>query len=373
MELHHQPAAARKFVAVIVRSVPTAAEDRAALLDTLSGFMPSGFYYKTFIWPRWETFEPMVRAMAGLGRLDANHRPPADHPQFNAHCDVLVVGAGPAGLAAADAAARGGLVVFLIDVHAEIGGHFSHRGGSVAGGEWRAWAERVRAAVAAAGGRVMTSATAFGVYDSNLVCAWERRAHAADALWRIRPKRLVIAAGAIERPLIVPDNDRPGVMSADAALVYLRRFAVLIGRRIAIATNNDSAYPAAQALAEAGAEVEIVDMRADGPATKLRFTRGAEIEGVVGRAGVTGVKVGGETRPADTLLLSGGWTPTVHLYMQARGKLRYDESLAAFVLGAEVDSAPPTAPSRSTRRCVRAMRRGAARGRPRTRRKASTA
>jgi len=319
-----------------VNAAPTAADHCTAFLDAASGFMPSGFYYKTFIWPRWETFEPVVRAMAGLGRLDPDHRPAADNPHFNAHCDLIVVGAGSAGLAAAGAAARAGRVVFLIDDHADIGGQLAHRGGTIEGGGWREWADSVSAAVAESGGRVLTSTTAFGVYDHNLVCAWERRADGPDALWRIRPKRIVVAAGAIERPLTVPDNDRPGVMSADAALAYLRRYAVLVGRRIAVATNNDSAYAVAEALAEAGAEVEIFDTRAEGPATGLRVTRSAEIDGVAGRSGVTGVKAAGQTRPADALLLSGGWTPTVHLYMQAHGELRYDETLAALVPSAEV-------------------------------------
>jgi sarcosine oxidase subunit alpha len=360
-----------------VNAAPTAAEDRAALIDSLSGFMPSGFYYKTFIlsgfmpsgfyyktfiWPRWETFEPIVRAMAGLGVIDPMNCSPADSPQFNAHCDVLVVGAGPAGLAAADAAARAGRVVFLLDDHAEIGGQLAHRGGTIDGGDWRAWAERVRAAVLAGGGRVMTSTTAFGVYDHNLVCAWERRARAPDALWRIRPKRIVVAAGAIERPLVAPDNDRPGVMSADAALVYLRRYAVLVGRRIAVATNNDSAYAAAEALADAGAEVQIFDTRADGPATNLEVTRGAEIEGVVGRSGVTSVRVGGTARSADALLLSGGWTPTVHLYMQARGKLRYDESLAALVPSAEVEGVTVAGAANGVFTLDEALRQGHAAG-----------
>ena len=184
-------------------------------------------------------------------------------------------------------------------------------------------------AVEAAGGRVMTRTTAYGVYDGNLVCAWERRAPQPDALWRIRPREIVVAAGAIERPLVVADNDRPGVMSADAALVYLRRYAVLVGKRIVVATNNDSAYPAAEALAEAGAEVEILDTRADGPPSRLKVTRGAGIEGVIGARGVEAVRAGGQTRDCDALLLSGGWSPTVHLYAQARGRLRYDEALAA--------------------------------------------
>ena len=255
--------------------------------------MPSGFYYKTFLWPRWETFEPAIRAFAGLGRLDPNNSPPADNPQFNARCDLLVVGAGPAGLAAANAAARAGRVVFLMDDRAELGGQLIHRGGDIDGGGWRVWAESVRAAVDAAGGCVMTSTTAFGVYDHNLVCAWERRKTSPDALWRIRPKRIVVAAGAIERPLVIPDNDRPGVMSADAAFLYLRRFAVMVGRRVAIATNNDSAYPVAEALSEAGAEVEVFDTRSEGPSTELRVSRGVEIEGVIGASGVEGVRVGG--------------------------------------------------------------------------------
>ena len=126
-----------------VNAAPSAAEDRASLLDSFSGFMPSGFYYKTFLWPRWETFEPLVRAMAGLGRLDAENRPPADAPHFNARCDLLVVGAGPAGLAAASVAARRGETVFLVDDRADVGGSLVHRGGAIEGGFWREWAEAV--------------------------------------------------------------------------------------------------------------------------------------------------------------------------------------------------------------------------------------
>jgi sarcosine oxidase subunit alpha len=314
-----------------VNAAPTAAADRAALIDRLAPILPAGFYYKTFLWPRWETFEGPIRAMAGLGRVDPTNRPQADNPQFNARCDLLVIGAGPAGLATAAAAARAGRAVFLIDDHAEVGGQLVHRGGAIEGGGWREWAQSVARAVEAARGRILTRTTAYGVYDGNLACAWERRAPLPDSLWRIRPVRIVIAAGAIERPLIVPDNDRPGVISADAALVYLRRFSVLVGKRIVVSTNNDSAYPVAEALAEAGAEIELADMRADGPASQLPVTHGAMIEGILGTKGVEAVRVGGRALECDALVLSGGWSPTVHLYAQARGRLRYDEKLAALV------------------------------------------
>ena len=345
-----------------VNAAPTAAEDRAALIDRFSAFMPAGFYYKTFLWPRWETFEPAIRAMAGLGRVDPDNRPLADNPHFNASCDVLVVGAGPAGLAAAKAAAQNGRRVFLIDDHAEIGGQLVHRGGRVEGGDWRDWAASAVSAVAAHGGRVMTSTTAFGVYDHNLISAWERRAPLPDTLWRIRPKAVVVAAGAIERPLVLPDNDRPGVMSADAALVYLRRFGVVVGRRIAIATNNDSAYPVAEALSEAGAEVEIFDGRAETPATALKVGRGAEIESVAGAAVVEAVRVAGQSHAVDALLLSGGWSPTVHLYAQARGKLRYDGVLAALVPASEVEGVAAAGGANGAFTLDEALRQGHAAG-----------
>ena len=341
-----------------VNAAPTAAADRAALLDRLAPVLPAGFYYKTFIWPRWETFEGPIRVMGGLGRVDPDNRPPPDNPQFNARCDVLVVGAGPAGLAAASAAARAGRVVFLLDDHAEIGGQLVHRGGAIQGRDWREWAQEVARAVEASGGRMMTRTTAYGVYDGNLVCVWERRAPRPDALWRIRPLRIVVAAGAIERPLVVPDNDRPGVMSADAALVYLKRYAVLIGKRVVVATNNDSAYPVAEALDEAGAEVELVDTRADGPACQLKVTRNAVIEGVIGARGVEAARAAGRTHDCDALLLSGGWSPTVHLYAQARGRLRYNEALAALTPTGGVENLTIAGAANGAFSLAEALRRG---------------
>jgi sarcosine oxidase subunit alpha len=197
------------------------------------------------------------------------------------------------------------------------------------------------------------------------------RLRAPDALWRIRPQRIVIAAGAIERPLIVPDNDRPGVMSADAALVYLKRFGVLVGQRVVVATNNDSVYPVAEALAKTGAEVEIVDTRFD-LASTLRVTHGAAVEGVVGTRSVEGVRIWARTHDCDALLLSGGWSPTVHLYAQACGRLRCDETRVALIPMGEVENLAVAGAAHGrlhTRegRCARGTRPAAARAPRQTR------
>jgi len=322
-----------------VRSVnasPTAEGDRGAFLDRFSAFIPAGFYYKTFLWPDWHLFEPRIRAMAGLGRLDPDNRPAADWPQINAACDVLVVGAGPAGLAAAKAATGAGRSVILLDDRPQPGGSLLHRGGTVDGTPGADWAAATAGELAAAGHRVLTDTTAYGIYDHDLVCAWQRRPGRADALWRIRPKTIVVAAGAIERPLVFADNDRPGVMSADAALYYLRRHGVLVGSRVVVAANNSSAAAVAAALAAAGAFVTLADLRPDATAPAGVALRKGAVEAVHGARGVEAVTVGGERIAADALLVSGGWTPTVHLFCQARGKLRYDEALAAFVPGASV-------------------------------------
>jgi len=319
-----------------VNAAPSAEADRAGFLDRFAAFIPAGFYYKTFLWPDWHLFEPRIRAMAGLGRLDPAHRPPADSPSINLRCDVLVVGAGPAGLAAARSAAQAGERVMLVDDQDAAGGSLRHRHADIDGMPGGAWAEAVVTGLRAAGHTVLTRATAFGLYDHGLVSVWQRRAGLSDALWQVRAKRVVVAAGAIERPLVFPDNDRPGVMSAEAALVYLRRHGVLAGERIVVATNNDKAYAAAIALHEAGARVTIADTR---PRGTLALRDGVEVihraavEAVSGARGVSSVTVSGRSIEADCLLTSGGLTPTVHLFCQAKGRLRFDATIAGFVPG----------------------------------------
>ena len=309
-----------------VNSSPDAVSDRSALLDRFARFLPAGFYYKTFILPDWHLFEPRIRKMAGLGKVDPTNEPAANCAVFNRSCDVLVVGAGPAGLAAARAAAASGRSVVLVDDRDQPGGSLGWCDAVIDGMQGRDWAARVAAELEAAGHLVLLRATAFGIYDHHFVSVWQRRGGRPDALWQLRPAQIVIAAGAIERPLVFADNDRPGVMLAEAALYYLKRHGVLVGSNIVLATNNDRSMLAANALREAGATVTIADTR-----------KGEWITGVGWHGGIEHVVVNDRKQAADCLLVSGGFTPSVHLFCQAGGKLRLDETIAAFVPGMPVE------------------------------------
>ncbi|TPM36118.1 sarcosine oxidase subunit alpha family protein [Mesorhizobium sp. B2-3-4] len=330
------------LVAKSVNATPNALADRNAFLDRFSRFIPAAFYYKTFMWPDWHMFEPRIRAMAGLGEVDRSWVSSGPADQVNHHCDVLVVGAGPAGLAAAKLAAGAGLSVTLVDDQREPGGSLGYRDGEIDGKPAATWIEETLAALAAGGHLILPSTTAFGIYDHNLVGLNQRHFDGRrDTLWRVRPGKIVLATGAIERPLPFANNDLPGILSADAALSYLRRHAVLAGRRIVVATNNDSAYEVAAAVIEAGADVTVVDIRRDGmPAApaKMKLVKGRTLASAIGRLRVEAVTLDDGSRlDADCVLVSGGWTPTIHLFGQAKGKLAWSEARAAFLPGDPVD------------------------------------
>lgn len=328
---------------LIVRSVnaePSAEKDRHALLDAFSRFIPAAFYYKTFMFPDWHLFEPRIRQMAGLGRLDATLREPSLAEQINHHCDVLVVGAGPAGLAAARKALRAGQRVVLCDDGRQVGGSLLHRAAILEGKPGAEWAADVAAELRQAGALVLTDTTAFGIYDHRLVALSQKGADGVpERLWRVRAKSIVLATGAIERPLPFGNNDLPGIMSAEAALVYLRRFGVVAGRKVVVATNNGLAYETAEALAATGAEVTVVDYRDDIPVPAgLRVLKGLSVISASGRGMVSAVRLSdGSVLEADAVLASGGFTPTVHLYCQAQGKLDWRDDILAFVPGRPVE------------------------------------
>ncbi|MDJ0822855.1 MAG: 2Fe-2S iron-sulfur cluster-binding protein [Paracoccaceae bacterium] len=310
-----------------VRSVnawPDARRDIFGLLDLAHRFLPAGFYYKTFLPLPWRFYEPMIRRMAGLGRVDPHYAPPADATQVSATCEVLVIGAGPAGLAAAKAAAEAGRVVWLVEDARHLGGSLRWRGGEIDGAPWRDFVAETQAAIEAAGGRVLTDTTLWGAFDHGTFAAWQRGPRPRH--WRLRADRCILAAGAIERPVWFENNDRPGVMSAEAALHHLQLYGCVPGKRILLATACDSSLPVAQALAQAGAEVTLIDSRPEAPETDgIPQITGARIKAALGRRGVTGAMVNGKDMPCDTILCAGGMTPSVHLWCQAGGKLDWDD------------------------------------------------
>jgi sarcosine oxidase subunit alpha len=334
---------AEGLAAESVNCWPSVGFDLGALTGACAALLPAGFYYKTFKWPNWHLFEPAIRRMAGLGR--APTAPDADHyEEVAADADVLVVGAGIAGLAAAVAAARAGARTMLL-ASAE------HPGGALS---WGADPEVAALAASARqlGVRIQRRTLAFGVYDHNLVCAGESVSPegAADLpgcvlrerLWKIRARAVIAATGACERPLLFPDNDRPGVMLASAAHKYAQAFGVACGRRAVIAANSDSAYERAVALRDAGVEiVAVVDRREESTAGErshgLRVITGAALSAVLGTRAVRGCTVTplaggrGERLRCDLILNAGGYAPAVHLHSQAGGKLRWLGESAMFV------------------------------------------
>ncbi|MFJ1532802.1 sarcosine oxidase subunit alpha family protein [Streptomyces mirabilis] len=298
-----------------------------------------------------ELYDGLVASsLSGQGRL-ATEPDPARYDAVHAHCDLLVVGAGPAGLAAAAAAARSGARVILADDQPELGGSL------LGTAEHLDWVADVTGQLDNAPEvRVLRRTTVFGYYDDNHLLAVERRTNhlGADApehvsrerVWRIRARRVVLATGAHERSLAFADNDRPGVMLAASARTYVNRHGVLPGRHAVVLTTNDSAYAAALDLTAAGVDiVAIVDTRSE-PGEWADRARAAGIEVVAGHA-VTGTEgdarltavtvapygesVGQREFTADLLLVSGGWNPVAHLFSQSGGKLRYDEALGSFV------------------------------------------
>ncbi|GGS10486.1 sarcosine oxidase subunit alpha [Streptomyces humidus] len=298
-----------------------------------------------------ELYDGLVAtSLPGQGRL-ATEPDPARYDAVHAHCDLLVVGAGPAGLAAAAAAANSGARVILADDQPEPGGSL------LGTAEHLDWVGETAVLLDAAPEvRVLRRTTVFGYYDDNHLLAVERRTNhlggaapenvSRERVWRIRARRVVLATGAHERSLAFPDNDRPGVMLASSARTHVNRHGALPGRHAVVFTTNDSAYAAALDLVSAGLAVAaIVDTRAE-PGEWAEHARAAGIEVLAGHA-VTGTE--GESRltavtvapygesagqrefAADLLLVSGGWNPAAHLFSQSGGKLRHDETLGSFV------------------------------------------
>jgi sarcosine oxidase subunit alpha len=334
---------------------PNARFDVFAPLQALSRLMPAGFYYKTFFWPNWHWFEPVIRRAAGLG-IAPRLPDPGRYEEQSEHCDVLVVGGGPAGLSAALAATRSGARVVLADDRPVLGGALQWEECLVENRPALQWVADVeRELRAATRTRVLTRTTAFGCYDQNLVGLAERSVPGAtvrERLWHVRAAQVVLATGAIERPIVFANNDVPGVMLTSAALSYAVQYAVRPGRRAVLVTNADSAYAAADGLRSRGVTiVAIVDTR--GVASVGQgFTQRTGIPvlashapvRVLGSPAAHGIEVRGVAPDGnrwlalpprrfecDLVCVSGGWTPSLHLFSQSGGRLRYDPERGALI------------------------------------------
>ncbi len=331
------------FDGLVARSqnhVGSLRHDLMAVNDWLAPWLGAGFYYKTFMWPAafWErVYEPLIRRAAGLGRLSGQADPDCYDKGF-LHCDVLIIGAGPAGLAAAMHAGEAGAQVIVAEQDFVVGGRLQADARHIEGLEGAAWAEASWAALRAMPNvRLLPRTTVFGAYDHGIYGLLEIKANPhpprnqtpRQVLWRCYAQRALVCSGAIERPLVFGNNDRPGIMLAGAVRTYLRRFSVRPGARLGIFANNGPALAETQHAAEAaGMETVLFDL-----------TQGQDLIDTNGRARVRDLTLAnGRRERVDCLAVSGGWNPNVHLACHQRGRPRWREDIAAFVPG---DVLPP--------------------------------
>lgn len=344
---------------------PSVQFDIGAINSKFWRLLPAGFYYKTFQWPAsaWKFYEQRIRGAAGMG-ICPTEADPDRYEKFHAHCDVLVVGTGPAGLSAALTAAQSGRRVLVLEEQPECGGDLLNSRETLDGKPAAEWvADAVAKLEAMDNVTLKTRTQATGYYDHNFLTALERVTdhqgpgrnieQPRQRLWKIRAKEVVLATGSIERPLVFADNDRPGIMMCHAIRAYINRYGVLPGKQLVVFTNNDTAYDCALEAKAAGASVVVLDSRrnlsgarvAAAKAAGINVREGSVISGVhysvkgglsgvdVHQLGADGESVQGsaEKLACDLVGNSGGWTPTVSLYTQGRGKLRYDEEITHFV------------------------------------------
>jgi methylglutamate dehydrogenase subunit C len=333
---------------------PSLAFDLGAINQLFAKLFSAGFYYKTFMGPgksprSWLFYEHFIRRAAGLGV--ASRAPDPDrYESCEAFCDLLVIGAGPAGLEAARVAAEAGLDVILAERDFRLGGALLHERDGMEGMGLDGWVDQRERDLGVSGVRVLRRTTVFGLYDNGVTGMVERlgpNAGVRERFWIVRAKRIVIAAGAMERPLVFGGNDRPGAMLASAMRAYANRWAVAVGSSAVIATNNDSAYAAACDLARIGVSTILLDAR-DTVSDRLRER--SKIAGVdlrlgrvplraIGRGDVRGVEIGAtdggstEILACNALGVSGGWSPTQHLLSQRGVKPVWNDTLAAFLPG----------------------------------------
>lgn len=334
---------------------PSLKFDVLSINDRFSNFLTAGFYYKTFMWPKafWEKlYEPMIRKAAGLGSISYQPDPDSYDKGFR-HCDLLIIGAGPTGLAAALTAGRAGLDVIVADEDFVLGGRLNSESfavGDQSGADWAAAAVAELAALPNV--RLMSRTAIIGAFDHGIYGAVERVSdHLAkpgegkprQILWRLYTKRTLLCAGATERPIAFENNDRPGIMLASAMRSYANRWAATPAQSIAVFTNNDDGHRTAADLASKGVSIAaVIDTRANASVSgDYEILAGAQVIDSSGRLGLSSVKVklaDGQQRQINcgALGVSGGWNPNVHLTCHQRGRPKWREDIAGFVPGGEL-------------------------------------
>lgn len=333
------------------RGFPSAAFDLGVLIQPFARFIKAGFYYKTFKWPNWRWFEPVIKQTTGFGKIDpASSARPAE--RLHASCGVLVIGGGAAGLSAADGLVDCGHDVLVVDEGRTLGGAALWSGQRINGEDPAKWVSaRVDRVSGADNVRVLTDTVVTGTYEGNffnlLQSVYDDKGIRLLRHIKLKAEKVILATGAVERPLVFPGNDLPGVMLAAAACRYIRQFGVSPASRLAVFVNNDAGYGAALAAHRAGIDVAaVIDVR-DAPAESLLnemdaigvpVMTGSEVSAAIGERRVRAVEVrplsGGRTvRVAcDGLAVSGGETPLVHLAAHRGMKPVYDPESASFVL-----------------------------------------
>ena len=343
--------------------------DLMAGLGKIGGaMMPPGFYYKTFMYPQslWMSYEKLIRKGAGLG-CSPQQPDPDEYDKMHHHCDVMIVGAGPAGLAAALAAAETGARVIISDEQNEFGGHLLCSTQAIDGQLPSLWVKDIVDKLTTMGNvLLLPRSTVFGYYDHNLVGINERRTDhlgehvttsSRQRVHKVRAKQVILATGAHERPLVYGNNDVPGCMLANAVSTYINRYGVVPGNELVLMTTNDNAYKTAIDWHQAGRKVvAIVDTRTtsngelvqQAQALGIKILFGQGVINVKGSKRVKGVEVAAINAEnhsvssaishysCDTVASSGGWSPVIHLSSHTGSRPVWNDDIAGFVPGETV-------------------------------------